>query len=122
MPDRPLSGFPVSSAFPASLWGLACVLITTVALLAALALAITRLTVRKARPEDLPELLLALGHVFVSLASFLPWGGKDAAGPSEPARPAPESTDATAPTIEVIATRTALVARPSVPAGEEERR
>ncbi|MEU7206106.1 hypothetical protein [Streptomyces sp. NPDC045470] len=110
---------------PAPFWGLglACVVLTAVALLVALALVITRLAVRKARPEDLPEALLALGHVFVSLSSFLPWGRKDTTDPPAPA-PAPEIMEVTVrpPTIDITAARTVLIQRPLAPTAEEERR
>lgn len=100
MPSSPqapaLAGaFPVSEAFlthqpsPGVLATL--LLLGALGVLCCVVLIIVRRVVDKARPEDLPEVLTGLGHVFSSLAGFLPWGKTRDALPA----PAPEPTSQT---------------------------
>lgn len=71
------SGTLAALSSTASVWGVvfACIaIVIVVAILAFVALAITRAVVGKARPEDLPEVLSGLSTTFSSMACFLPWG------------------------------------------------
>jgi ABC-type Fe3+ transport system permease subunit len=52
--------------------------------LAALVAYIVRRVTHRARPEDLPQIFMALSHILVALASFLPWTRADNVGCAPP--------------------------------------
>ncbi len=51
--------------------------LAAIVVLALLVAVIATCVVRKARAEDLPQLLTALSHVVEAAARFLPWGGSE---------------------------------------------
>lgn len=76
MPDQSSSSSVVSAYAPTPPGYVfaAGIVLGALVLLGVLVLIIVRSVVDKARPEDLPDILLGLGDVFASLACFLPWG------------------------------------------------
>lgn len=63
------------------------VVIVALALLVVVVLTVARRVVDKARPEDLPAILVGLGEVVASLACFLPWGKTRGSSVTEPTPP-----------------------------------
>ncbi|MFB7781907.1 hypothetical protein ACFC1D_04190 [Streptomyces vinaceus] len=58
----------------ASPYAYAACVVAIVLVLAALVAWATGAVLKKARPEDVPEALVGLSHVFGALSCFLPWG------------------------------------------------
>lgn len=75
----------------------ACVVVLMLTLIAVIVLAV----LRRARPEDLPQVLHGLGSVISALTCFLPWGRKQGADPAPVAESSAEASALQIPNIAV---------------------
>lgn len=81
----------ISRAVP--FWTIAYLVAISVIVLALAVLAITHLAIRKARPEDLVEVLSQIAPVISAMASFLPWSRSDALNVLDDAQPRKRTAD-----------------------------